>query len=128
MFFQTNYDTLNFSIYESKMLIDENGDTVTTRVDDSESFNFPNDFYLYPSYPNPFNSTTTIKYSLAKEAFIEIKLYDILGKLIKYIYKGEQKGGTYSHQIKLDDLSSGTYIISLLTNHSSHQQKISLIK
>jgi hypothetical protein len=128
MFFQTNYDSGKFCVYESRMLIDENGDTVVTGIDISQEPDQPDEFYLYPSYPNPFNSSTIIKYSLKSTADVDIKLYDILGRFIKNIYSGEKKGGLHTHQIETSGLSSGSYIVSVQTIHGRKQQKILLIK
>lgn len=65
---------------------------VTTSVDESKN-EIPQDFELYPNYPNPFNPQTTLSYNLPKEANVEIKIYDILGKIIKtFSFLKQQRG------------------------------------
>ena len=77
----------------------------------------PENFYLYQNYPNPFNPSTVIKYSLAEPAFVQITLYDILGRKIKELFSGEQHSGL--HEIIFDasglqaGLSSGVYLYTL---------------
>ncbi len=77
----------------------------------------PESFYLYQNYPNPFNPSTVIEYSLAEPAFVQITLYDILGRKIKELFSGEQYSGL--HKINFDasglesGLSSGVYLYTL---------------
>ena len=46
------------------------------------SSNIPEQFILYPNYPNPFNPVTTIRYDLSKESFVDITIYDMLGNVV----------------------------------------------
>ena len=41
------------------------------------SSNVPEQFVLYPNYPNPFNPVTTIRYDLSEESFVDITIYDV---------------------------------------------------
>jgi hypothetical protein len=129
MYFMANYDSSTvYNVYESKMYIDENGDSVLTSVNENISEQIPGDFYLYPPFPNPFNSSVTVRYQIDKPAFIKIKLYDILGNEIKTIFNDEQKGGLHTHQINMDGLSSGTYLLSVHTSLGTSYKKLLLIK
>ncbi|MFO7525888.1 MAG: hypothetical protein R6W68_10565, partial [Ignavibacteriaceae bacterium] len=60
MYFMANYDTTGgiWSIYESKMYIDENGDTILTNINEPTHQTPSSGFELYPAYPNPFNPLT----------------------------------------------------------------------
>ncbi len=77
----------------------------------------PERFNLYQNYPNPFNPSTVIEYSLAEPAFVQITLYDILGRKIKELFSGDQYSGL--HQIHFDaadlesGLSSGIYLYTM---------------
>ena len=46
------------------------------------SSNTPEQFILYPNYPNPFNPVTNIRYDLSKESFVDITIYDMLGNVV----------------------------------------------
>ena len=46
------------------------------------SSNVPEQFVLYPNYPNPFNPVTTIRYDLSKESFVDVTIYDMLGNVV----------------------------------------------
>ena len=59
-------------------------------------FNSPKMFLLYPNFPNPFNPSTTLKYSLPLRAHVYITIYDILGKNIYTRENGIQNPGVKS--------------------------------
>ncbi|MCH7771550.1 MAG: T9SS type A sorting domain-containing protein [Bacteroidetes bacterium] len=51
----------------------------------------PNDFILKQNYPNPFNPTTNIEYTIPSESFVELKVYDILGKEVAVLVNEQQQ-------------------------------------
>jgi hypothetical protein len=84
--------------------------------------------YNLQVYPNPFNPSTNIVYTLPQRNNVEIKLYDILGREVKNIYSGESDAG--SHQLILvgSGLASGIYLIRFTSDRYSVVQKIILLK
>ncbi len=89
----------------------------------------PNKYFLYQNYPNPFNSTTVITYSVPVRSFIKLNIYDITGRLVKQLVNNEQSSGYYSLAINLEDLSSGIYLYTLLSNDRTiNTKKFILIK
>ena len=88
----------------------------------------PNGFLLNPAYPNPFNPTTMLSYTLPVEENVTIRLLDLRGRVLKVHHQGKQKAG--NHLFKLDgkNLSSGSYIAQVEAAGSTLTQKISLIK
>ncbi|HZW39578.1 MAG TPA: T9SS type A sorting domain-containing protein [Ignavibacteriaceae bacterium] len=127
MYFETSYDSGRFTIYESKMLIDENGDTVATGVETSQN-GLPNDFYLYPSYPNPFNHSTTISFSLPSSGFTTLKVYDILGNEIVTLVNEDKQPGSYTVEFNASNLSSGVYFYTLTSGSFTMNKKMILMK
>ena len=88
---------------------------------------------LFPSYPNPFNSSTTIKFYTPKNSYIKLVVVDLLGRKIRTLYDGEIANG--SHEIKWDGLNeygnlipSGVYLIQFISKEYSFQYKTVLIK
>jgi Ca-activated chloride channel family protein len=81
----------------------------------------PEKFILYQNYPNPFNASTEIKYVVPHgkaNYFVVIKIYDVLGRLVKTLVEKEQSAGAYSVNWDGTDLSgktvsSGIYFYSL---------------
>ena len=53
------------------------------------------EFALEQNYPNPFNPSTKIKYSIAKQGFVTIKIFDVLGREIVTLVNKEQPVGNY---------------------------------
>lgn len=69
------------------------------------------DYKLFTNYPNPFNSTTIIKYSVSIKSNVSIKLYDISGKYLQTIVNNKsQNPGAYEVQVNMSNLSSGIYL------------------
>lgn len=66
-------------------------------------------FALEQNYPNPFNPITNIKYSIPKESFVTIKVYDFLGKEIKTLVNERKPTGNYSVIFNASNLPSGVY-------------------
>jgi pectate lyase len=73
----------------------------------------PSDFVLHQNFPNPFNPNTTIKYSIPKESFVTIKVYNILGKEISALVSGRKYSGNYSINFDASNLPSGVYFYRL---------------
>jgi hypothetical protein len=88
----------------------------------------PKEFRLEQNYPNPFNPTTTIKFSLPKEGYVEIKLYDVLGKEVATLVKDPYKAGVYSVTFDGSRLASGVYFYRIEAGDFRAVKKMVLIK
>jgi len=86
------------------------------------------DFRLGNNYPNPFNPITMIPYELNENAYIEIKVYDINGRLVRTLYGGYQLAGSYEVRFDASNLSSGMYICTLQAGGKKVARKLTLIK
>jgi|WetSurMetagenome_2_1015567.scaffolds.fasta_scaffold02724_8 hypothetical protein len=80
--------------------------------------NIINEFKLYQNFPNPFNPSTVISYSVSNNSYVSIKLYDILGKQIATLENSFQKRGLYDITLNMNNLnlSSGFYYYTLTAN------------
>lgn len=83
---------------------------------------------LSQNYPNPFNPTTEIKFTVAKEGFVTLKVYDVLGKEVANLVSEQMPAGAYTVDFNASDLSSGTYIYTLSVNGVSISKKMMLLK
>jgi bilirubin oxidase len=89
----------------------------------------PNDFVLFPAYPNPFNPTTTIRFKLVKsQQNASLRIYDISGRLVETLLNEKLIAG--EHEIKWNggNNPSGVYFISFETGEFFSNQKIILMK
>jgi hypothetical protein len=83
-------------------------------VDADDNLNsIPETFSLKQNYPNPFNPSTTIEFSIAQESFVELKVYNILGKEVSTLAYKNYLPGSYKIDFSARDLSSGIYIAKL---------------
>ena len=102
---------------------------VTTSLDNS-----PTEFLIAESYPNPFNGTTTIDYTLPITGNVELKIYDLSGREIRSLVRGNKNSGL--HSVKWDgktsdgiDVSSGIYFYKIIMrNHDLRGGTISITK
>jgi hypothetical protein len=67
------------------------------------------DFKLFNNYPNPFNPSTVIKYSVPQQSFVKLTIYDALGKKVNEIISGIRDAGVYEENFNATGLSSGVY-------------------
>lgn len=87
-----------------------------------------NKFALMPNYPNPFNSSTVIKYNLPSTTFVRLTLYNNLGEEVKELVKKEQTAGIYEYKFNSGDLPSGVYFYSITTNNFMNTKKMILLR
>jgi len=88
----------------------------------------PNDFNLEYNYPNPFNPSTTIRFSLSKSSNVTLKVYDILGNEVSTLYNGYKVAGTYDVNFNANNLTSGLYICKMQVGKVEKSIKMLLVK
>jgi hypothetical protein len=72
-----------------------------------------NNSILILNYPNPFNPSTTINYTIKDNSFVSLKVYDVLGREISTLVNGNKEMGSYSVTFDGKNLSSGIYFYRL---------------
>ena len=93
-----------------------------------QEISIPSTIQLFQNYPNPFNPTTMISYSIPTSAFVNIKIYDILGCAVKTLVNKQQEAGYHKVEFNGSNLSSGIYFINLNTSDYIITKKIMLQK
>lgn len=93
----------------------------------------PLKFELGQNYPNPFNPSTTIRYSIPKAAKVELKIYNILGQVVKTLIDEEQGAGIYQVVWNGTDeagrnVSTGIYLYQIRAGDFVKKMKMTLIK
>ncbi len=84
---------------------------------------------LYQNYPNPFNPSTNIEFHLPQDLhFVELKVYDILGREISTIISDYLPGGHYKYRWNGSGLSSGVYFYKLTAGALTQTKKMILLR
>jgi hypothetical protein len=90
---------------------------------------FPDKYSLYQNYPNPFNPVTKINYDLPHSSYVNLTVYDILGREVRSIVKNEfQKAGRYSVEFNASNLASGVYFYRIEAGDYIASRKMLLVK
>ena len=100
---------------------------------DVEKEDVPLTFALHPGYPNPFNPVAMLPFDIARTASVEIRVYDVLGRLVRKAALGELPPGRYQQQLNLAGSASGVYVYEIRVTEQSRlvfrkARKIILIK
>ncbi|MFQ5570042.1 MAG: thrombospondin type 3 repeat-containing protein [Rhodothermales bacterium] len=88
----------------------------------------PDEYALYPNYPNPFNPQTTIRFGMPETAPVTLVIYDVLGRRVRVLVDGTQKAGLHTVTFDAGDLTSGLYVYRLQTPRGSFTQTMLLLK
>jgi hypothetical protein len=88
----------------------------------------PSKFELYPNYPNPFNPTTNIKFSLPQSGKVMLNIYNILGQKIEVLIDGTLSAGDHTVRFDGSNFASGTYIYLLQQDNLTKVRKMILVK
>jgi hypothetical protein len=92
----------------------------------------PQGFTLSQNFPNPFNPSTKIEYSLEKAGMVSLKVYNVLGHEVAILVNGRQEAGSYTVPFGINrgtlDLSSGVYFYRLETGSFVSTKRLILLK
>ncbi len=91
-------------------------------------FGIPQTFVLYPSFPNPFNPITTIKFSVETFHAMSLRIFDITGRVVETLLNGEIPVGNHEITWNASRQPSGVYIVQLSNGKSVQTQKLILLK
>jgi len=89
----------------------------------------PNAFTLSEAYPNPFNPSTTIEYTLPANGVTSLKVYNVLGQLVKTVVDNvTQSAGSYTVHVDMSTVTSGVYFYALEQGQNRLVHKMMLLK
>jgi hypothetical protein len=86
------------------------------------------DFRLNQNYPNPFNPSTKINFSIPKNEYTDLRIYDILGREVAVLVSGPVSAGEYEVEWDAKNLASGMYYYRLKTRENVAVKKMTLVK
>jgi hypothetical protein len=93
-----------------------------------EGNEIPTVFALMQNYPNPFNPTTTIRYDVPTTAFVNVTIYDVLGRQVATLVNEVQSPSAYMVQWNASSLSSGMYILRIRARSNDGQINFTSVK
>ena len=88
----------------------------------------PESFALESNYPNPFNPSTAIRFSLPESAHVSLVVYNTLGQVVGTLVDGMQAAGHHQVQFEAGELPSGMYVYSLQTPAGTFSKTMLLLK
>ncbi len=95
---------------------------------DDDNITPPVEFGITSVYPNPFNSTLNITYTLDKPGSIKLALYDIQGRIALEQSQTKLNAGTHRITLNAQNLPSGVYVVNLTVAEKHIFQKVALIR
>lgn len=104
---------------------------VGTESDNPEGI--PDQFELHPNYPNPFNPSTHIRYGVPQTAYVTIRIFNVLGRLVSELVSEEKQAGYYDVEWNGRDRSgapapSGVYFYRFDTDGFRATRSMILLK
>lgn len=109
--------------------INDGNFTITQPVEVDETLNNqPTEYALHQNFPNPFNPTTRIYYSVPKESQVTIKLHNTLGEELTTLVDEIKSTGNYSTIFNASQLQSGVYIYRMKAGDFTAAKKMLIVK
>ncbi len=105
-----------------------NGVNVVLPTSTEEETGLPAQFALEGNYPNPFNPSTTVTYTLGHAGPVHLAVYDLSGREIDVLVDRTQPSGRYQVRFDAESLASGVYLSRLVAGGEIHQSKMILVK
>ncbi len=102
------------------------GNSIITDVELNEFV--PQEATLFPNYPNPFNPSTVINYSVPKQENVMLIVYDALGREVRTLLNEEKAAGSYTVEFSAANLSSGIYFYQLRAGEFIQTKKMVLLR
>jgi hypothetical protein len=113
---EANRDTLMQRVYEYFEIL-------TGIEEDISQGEIPRVYQLLQNYPNPFNPSTNIEYTLPATSFVQIRVFDILGREVANLVEQTQKAGKYRVIFGGTNLASGVYVYRLEAKGSDTERR-----
>ncbi|MBK8553313.1 MAG: T9SS type A sorting domain-containing protein [Ignavibacteria bacterium] len=88
----------------------------------------PQTFSLAQNFPNPFNPTTKINFSIPKQGLVTLKIYDVLGKEVMTLVNETKAVGNYEVEFNGSNLASGAYFYRIESGEFTNIKRMILLK
>lgn len=116
-----------FKIYTTQKLpTPEAG--IATSIFEKDENELPVDFNLDQNFPNPFNPSTKISFSIPQSGMVNLAVYNSVGELVKVLVNEQMSQGKYNVDFDAAGLSSGIYFYRLVSEGTVLSKKMILLK
>ena len=88
----------------------------------------PDGFALHEAYPNPFNPTTSLSFTIPEAMKVNLTVYDVSGRTVATVVNGFRQAGSHDVTFDASQLSSGLYFYTLNAGEFSTSGKMVLVK
>ncbi len=88
----------------------------------------PADYVILPNLPNPFASSTVLRYGLPEATRVRLVVYDVLGREVRRVVDREQAPGYHRVGLEAEDLASGVYFVRLEAGGRTETQRVVVLK
>jgi hypothetical protein len=120
--------TLHFTVADpgdGEASVNLPGDEPVLELDGEE---LPEVYALHGNYPNPFNPSTRIAFSLPEQADVRLAVYDVLGREVAVLQHGPMPAGRHELTFDASGVPSGTYFYRMVTPEGTFVKQMSLLK
>jgi hypothetical protein len=93
-----------------------------------EGTGLPADISLSQNYPNPFNPSTRIDFTILRNSYVSLKIYNVLGEELETLISQNLSTGFHSYNYNATKLSSGIYFYKLSAGEFSMVKKMIILK
>ncbi len=129
----------NFFVWEGDTIVDLSPDEYTGLAPDIGAYEYhapdravdqiaPTGFELYPNFPNPFNGSTLILFSIPEMADVELSIFNMIGQLVKHQLLENIPEGMHRIRWDASDLPSGLYLYQIEASGTQLTRKALLVK
>ncbi len=102
--------------------------TASLAVDGEEQLIIPDQMTLFQNFPNPFNPSTVIRFSLSEPTMVWLSIYDIEGREVSTLTKGQFPAGEHQISWNAPDLAAGVYLLRLRSENVMLVRRMTLLK
>jgi len=99
-----------------------------TSIKHQNNIETPKEFSLYPLYPNPFNHSIKVRFTLPEAGKVDIDVYNVTGQYIGKLLNENKTSGTYFFIWDASKMPSGSYFIRFKSGNFSKTRKCLLVK
>ena len=127
----TGVETVTFTAADPDMLEDSDDAVFTVEavwVKPGADAGIPTEFAVSQNFPNPFNASTSIEFSIPDKSLVELNIFDLNGRLVLAPLSQELNAGVYTANVDLQSLPSGVYLYQIKAGALIAGNKMVLLK